>query len=227
MSAGATNTTLGAPNPCIVKSTTPYNTCQTVNGVTFAGLGCNQTPDGLALTATTCTLYFPGVYDTTHFPNGIVPSGTTVFAPGLYFISGPGLITSSSVVTNIQMAQGLASSSETGIGATFYNANPTGVFDLSGAGGGPGSGSGSGSGTSAINTVYLTGDTFGTFGRTVFFENRSITGAPLVHYVNPTSANSITKITGVIYISMGVNGNTTQYNRVHISGVGSINDFSG
>jgi hypothetical protein len=222
MTAGAANTTAAKPNPCIVKKAAPLNACQTAAGAnwTFTGLGCDKTPDGLANAGTTCTLYFPGVYDTTNFPHGIAPTGWTVFAPGVYYIqagkvgSTPGgLISATGTINHIQMAAGFPASTETGVGALFYNASPTGIFDLSGSNG--------------ADTVYLTGDTTGNWSYVLFFENRNITGAPLVHAANPQGTASITNLTGILYLSMGTNSSEAKYNKITISGVGTTNVFNG
>jgi hypothetical protein len=181
-----------------------------VGGVNaFNNLGCQNTPlNDLPNTKHLCMLYYPGRYD-----SGINVSGDSwaVFAPGLYYINGGGF---GSNPGHLQMANGMPASSETGSGMTVYNTgtNNTAVFNIAG-----------------LSTTFLTGDTVGTYGGILFFQDLNLyLTAPGKIFNHTLKGGADLSLTGSIYMSYGTQATAKAYNDVTITGgSGSITQVSG
>ena len=207
---GAEGTNTAPPNPCIVSSTA-NNPCQaSLGGVNaFNNLGCQNTPlNDFPNTTHKCVLYYPGVYKSGF---NVAGGNWAVFAPGLYYMSNGGF---GSNPGHLQMANGMPASSETGSGMTVYNTgtNNTAVFNIAG-----------------LSTTFLTGDTVGTYGGILFFQDRNLyLTVPGKIFNHALKGGADLSLTGSIYMSYGTQATANAYNDVTITGgSGSITQVSG
>ena len=145
-----------------------------------------------------CSLYFPGIY-----PNGISLSSPSnvLFMPGVYYMSNTGFVVSGQVIINMASGAGAGSNAETGTGMTVFLTG-TSLVSVTGQA-----------------ALTLQGDTLGTYGGALFFEDRNETG----HLQHQLAGTGGLNLTGTIYLSRGTTATAANYNSLTISGNGGSN----